>query len=642
VIPAAALPEGADCELGLPAGDRLLRFAAGTGGPVALYDRTDPTLIAPFPDDAILADDPSTETGKRIALPPPPFEGALGEVAAGIATSLARWDGFSPQSLFVVVLSHAIDPASIPLDEAASLEPGAAVALLDVDPASPDFGTRIPFTARVRSDDAGSGRTDHSLTLWPALDLRAAGHYAVVLTRGVTAVGGAAFGPSGFFERVLAPSGGPAEVERARAALAPTLEALGDLAAPILPGDLALALAVTTRSVFSDPSDWLSVKEQILAAPPPLLEVTSTESSASQIVYRGTVELPLWLTNPALTEVTRDGMGNPAALATDPVPFVFRVPVGAPQPMPIVIYQHGNPGSPEEVLSSRQSFLIEDGYAVLGIEDLQNRRFFSDITLQTAQIITRLVAYGGQPLTNFQTHADMMGVLRAIQGMGVPGNFPEIDPSRILFKGISFGAHHSLGFLPFAPEILAAACYVGSGRLYHANLHQLDYSGLLPIIGDALPGVRPRDVIAGFAALQNEQDRDDPHLLARHLYREPLAIAGLADTTPPSLLWIEGIGDSLVANVATRATAVELGIPTVGPIAVASPVLSPVDAPVASNIAPGVTAAHAQYDPATTPSCVFQSEGHFCAQISSEAEAQVERLFESALDGAPEIIQTLP
>jgi dienelactone hydrolase len=433
-------------------------------------------------------------------------------------------------------------------------------------------------------------------------------------------------------------------VEHARAALAPVLAGLAALPAPVLPGDLALAVGVTVRSVFSDPSDWVSVKEQYLAAAPPVLDVTSTEPSATQVVYRGTVTLPLWLNDPALTEITRDEGGAPVALGTDDVPFVFRVPVGAPTPMPIVIYQHGNPGSPNEVLSSRQTFLLEEGYAVVGIQDLQNRRFGEDIANQTTQIIGRLGFQNGQALTNFQTHADMMGLLRAIQGMGVAGNFPEVDPDRILFKGISFGAHDSLGFLPFAPEILAAASYVGSGRLYHANLHQIDYSDLLTGVIDALPGARPRDVIAGFAALQIEQDRDDPYLMARYLYREPLAIEGLSDTTPPSLLWIEGIGDSLVPNFATRATAVELGLPTLPPVAVSSPVLTEVAAPVASNIAPGVTGAHAQYDPATTESCLDagQAEGHFCAQISSEAEAQVEHLFETALEGAPEIVRTLP
>ena len=646
VIPAEALPPGTSCELHWPARDGLLAFSTGAASPVALYDRTDALLIAPFPDDALLVDDPSTGSGKRIALEPPPFEGLLGLVGQGIATALGRRDGFSPLQPFALAFSDALDPATVPLGAAASLEPDASVALLDVDRASPRFGERIPFTTAVRNDAAPGGATDHSLVLWPALDLEAGGRYALVVTRSAHTVGGQPFGPSGFFERVLlgAPDD-PADVQHARAALAPVLDALDEVSPPIAESEVALAVSISIRSEAFDPSDWVSVKEQILAAPPPVLDVTETESSAEETVYRGTVALPLWITTPSLTEVTRDaGTGAPTSLGTEDVPFVFRVPANAPTPMPVVIYQHGSPGSPEEIAGANSDFLIEAGYAMLGIQDVSNRRFGQSIPNQTTQTIGRLAFVGALPLTEFQTDADMLALLRAIQGMGVAGNYPEIDPTRILFRGISFGSHHSLGFLPFAPEVTAAASHVGSGRLYQPNLHQLDYNHLLDDILLALPGARPRDVIAGLAALQNEQDRDDPALLARYLYREPLAIAGLADTTPPSLLWIEGIGDSLVPNVATEASAVSLGIPTVRPVASPSPVLTEVDAPLQENIAPGVTAGHFQYDPAQTPSCVTagQTEGHFCAQIALELDQQVLHFYATALAGAPEIADFLP
>ena len=560
----------------------------------------------------------------------------------GISSALSARDGFSPLQPLALALSAAVDPTTIPLDEAASLDPDASIGLFDVDPASPDLGERIPFVAIPRSDAAGAGKTDHSLILLPGADLREGGHYALVVTRDAHTQDGTPFGPSGFFERVLGSAAAdPEPVQKARAALAPALEALANEVSPaILPAEVALAVSISVRSSFSDPSDWVSVKEQTLASAPVVLVPSETEDRANDVVYRGTVELPLWIEEGSFTEVTRDGGGAPTSLETDSVPFVFRIPKGAPTPMPIVIYQHGSPGSPEEIVGGNSNFLIEAGYAMLGIQDFSNRRFGQNATQQTTETIGRLAFIHHLPLTNFQTHADMMALLRAIQGMGQPGNFPEIDPTRILFRGISFGSHHSLAFLPFAPEVTAAASHVGSGRLFHANLHQLDYQGLLSQILLALPGARPRDVIAGFAAVQNEQDRDDSHLLARFLYREPLAIAGLADTTPPSLLWIEGIGDSLVPNVATRASAVELGIPTVRPVPGPSPVLTEVDAPISENLAPGVTAGHFQYDPFMTPSCLaaHQEEGHFCAQGADEVETQVLHFYATALSGAAEII----
>jgi hypothetical protein len=428
-------------------------------------------------------------------------------------------------------------------------------------------------------------------------------------------------------------------VQHAREALAPALEALAnDVTPAIVPDDIALAVSISVRSSFSDPSDWVSVKEQALASLPPVLVPTQTTVLPDEVIYRGTVELPFWLEDGSFTQITRDGGGAPVSLRTDSVPFVFRVPTGAEDPVPIVMYQHGSPGSPNEVLGD--DFLHEAGYAELGIQDFNNRQFGENANAQTQESIGRLAFIDHLPLSGFQTHADMMALLRVIQGMGTAGNFPEIDPTKILFRGISFGSHHSLAFLPFAREVTAAASHVGSGRLFHANLHQLDYNNLLGQVLQAVPGSRPRDVIAGFAAVQNEQDRDDSHLLARFLYREPLAISGLADATPPSLLWIEGIGDSLVPNVATRASAVELGIPTVRPVAVSSPVLTEVDAPLSGNIATGVTAGHFQYDPAHTQSCIDagQTEGHFCAQNADEVNTQVLHFYATALSGVAEII----
>ena len=110
--------------------------------------------------------------------------------------------------------------------------------------------------------------------------------------------------------------------------------------------------------------------------------------------------------------------------------------------------------------------------------------------------------------------------------------------------------------------------------------------------------------------------------------------------TPPSALFTEGVGDSLVPNNASRAMAVELGIPHVRPIARNVPGLVQVDAPVSQNLTPGLTSGYFQYDPATTPYCVTrpQPEGHYCPQSAPEAQAQRRHFLASALEGAAEII----
>ena len=153
-------------------------------------------------------------------------------------------------------------------------------------------------------------------------------------------------------------------------------------------------------------------------------------------------------------------------------------------------------------------------------------------------------------------------MLRALEGIaardwlpnGAPDGVLELDTSKIVYRGVSFGAHHSLGFLPFAPEVTAAVEVVGGGRVFENTLHQLDFYDAAGAPG-RLAGAAATILLVGLAALQNDTDREDPIFLARHLYRDPLPISGQPISSRPSLLWLEGIGDSIVSNNATRAAA---------------------------------------------------------------------------------------
>jgi len=652
--PTPALPGGKSCRVAwrAPGGDVAeLSFSSAADGPLAtaLYDRADPFQAAPFPDDYWLVPDPSQPSGRRIALELGPYPEPLESAVLGVERSLADRDGWSPVQPFVLAFSDPVDPEAIPFEEAQSLDPAAAIALFDTDPASPDYGRQLGFTARLRRDLAPDGSAEHNLLLFPTRMLREGGSYALAVTRRLHAKGqpGRPFGPSPFLQAaLLGPlAGEPPAAARAREALTPVYEFLAEVPElPIPPEDLALALAVSIRSERFDPSDWVSAKEQALAAEPPLLEVTEQSVVDGDRVLRGRLQLPSYL-GADLVGVTRDpSSGAPVAERNDAVPFVFRIPDGAPEPLPVVVYQHGSPGSPEEINGFANRFLLDAGYALIGIQDFANRRFGANFTALTIGVLFRVANTGHVPLAQFQTHADLFGLLRAIQGMGVPGNFPEIDPSRIFYRGISFGAHHSLGFLPFAPEVRAAVSVVGGGRFFENTLHQLDTFGTLGGIQAVLADATPTLLLVGFAALQNDADRDDPQYLARHLYRDPLPVAGQRDLEPPSLLWLEGLGDSIVSNTATRSAADELGLPQVEPALAASSFQQQMTAPLRANLAPGVTGGHFQYRPLSTPSCIaaFQFEGHFCPQVAQEAAAQTLHFFATASGGGgAEIVDPL-
>jgi hypothetical protein len=665
VNPDEELPAGALCHvrfLGQRGPEEFL-FAVAEGDDAATisYDRSDPTSLAPFPDDFWLVDDPSTPSGKRIQLE----AGDLGDptlnvAVASIAAAIADRDGFSPIQSIVLGLSEGIDPANLPQDEFGSIDPLSPIALYDMDPGSASFGQLVPFTLEVRSDPAPDGTSDHTAILFPAVRLEPGGTYGLVVTRRLVAAGdpGRPFVSSVFFDQVAGPAapGEDAAAGRARESIEPVLdflESVPDL--PIPREDVALAVRISIRSEAFDPSDLVAIKEATLAAPPPTLEVQSLDepSFSRAAILRGTVELPVYLDPANPGRLHRDPVsGRPVPSSTEAVPFVLSLPEQSLDgPVPIVLYQHGTPGSPEEILFGFNDFLDDAGYAIGGIQDVLNRRFGEDPQTQTQTQFILLLLFQHFPLFDFQSYADMLGFLRAIQGLGdeswlplfAPDDVPEIDPSRILFRGISQGSHYSLAFLPLAPEITAAASVVGAGRYFEQAIHQFSTVDFASV----LPAARPGDILVGLAALESDMDRQDSHLLARHLYREPLAVLGRTGTTPPSLLWLEGIGDSLVTNNSTRAAAAELGIPLVRPVQHPTPVLEEADAPLSENIAPDVTAGHFQYDPVNTPSCrdlFFQFEGHFCPQIALEAEEQTLHLFETALDpgASPEIIDPFP
>jgi hypothetical protein len=549
-------------------------------------------------------------------------------------------DGFSPNQMVMLDFSESVDPVSLPADAFASLDPFAQIALFNMDPGSADFGARVPFTAHVGNHPAPVS-VDHTVVLFPAVTLDPGGSYGLVVTNRLHAAenAGRPFDHSEFFQAVAS---GPTPVEaseaaRARESIEPVLAFLESVPeVPIPREDVALALRISIRSEDFDPSDLVAVKEAYLAAPPPVLNVTNINATERRAaVIRGTVDLPIYIgPGDDLGVVNRDPLtGKPVPVEFEAVPFVLSLPDAAQEgPVPIVFFQHWWGGQPSHLLGRDQEFLDDAGYAIGGIQDFSHRRFHFPLGLGVETVEHRhVLAHQRFPLLNIQTYMDMLGFLRAIQGLGersflprdAPDDIPEIDPTRILFRGHSLGAQHAHAFLALAPEVTAAVASAGTGRVYETYMHQSHPRGVWTDY------YLFRLVLYGI-----EHDRHDSYPLAKHLYREPLAIEGVEDATPPSLLFLEGIGDPLISSTALRAAANQFGIPLIRPLQRSTPVLEEMDAPLAANIAPDVTAGLFQYDPFETPSCrdrgIFNA--HVCAGLAREAEAQILHFFETALD----------
>lgn len=656
VNPAGELPAEARCTLAWtgPSGAESIAFGVAADGAPAIvpYDREDESQLAPFPDDVFLAPDASTPTGLRLAIPTPDRPGnvvALFEPLVGVLPE--SLDGFSALAPIVLAVPEALDPGSIPLTEAASLDPFAALGLFDLDPASPTYLQRVAFDLVMKDEPNADGTAAHVLIVFPVAPLAARGRYAFVVTRRALVDPTRPLGPSAYTSRALADVDHPSGA--AAAALAGAHPAL-------LPDDLALVLRVTVRSLDRVGDDLIALREQTLAQPAPaytITKVTPEEDADSPIaaVLEGEWYAPDFRDGDFLA---RDAAGRPRLLGTRPIPFVLALPRSAETaPAPLVMYQHGNPGSAErEVPSQGRRGLGAAGFAVAGFTDIVNRELggasgdvsaYIDIVIQDILVARRV--------PDILATLDAAAQLSFIQLLGsmhdldvlpldAPDGQPDLDTGAPLaYLGVSFGSHRGTGLLPFAPEIKAATLLVGGGRIA-TSIVQQESDGPTPNHLYELVTQLSRDLTrvelwVGVALVQAAADEQDWLTHAGRLYDDPYP---LDRPERASVLLIEGLADGLVPEPSTRAAATAMGLTQLQPSPEPVPTLAQgAPGPLGANIDARTTGGFLQYVPkgygALTPSptCEGQAEGHYCAQSASR-QVYV-RFFESALGGVPTI-----
>ena len=674
VAPTSDLPPSARCELewqGADGRQSLVFETASAGATVVVrYDRSDADAVAPLPDDFWLVDDVSTPTGVRLAVPTPAGPPGRADLFEALLAETRRLDGWSPLGPLVLELGDAPDPTTLPRTAAESLDPLATVGLFDLA-RGPGLGSRVPFRLQARTDTTPSGRTSHALLIFPAIPLAPGGRYGLVVTRRALAAAERPLGPSEFFARALAPAtpSEPAAVSRARMLADEVLDTVERHAAlPIPRQDVALALRISVRTTDDLPRDLLAIRSELAAQPPPAFRVgeVTVEPASSPVlaIVHGTWDAPDWRDG---ANLARDAAGSPRRTQTRPVPFTLAVPrVPATLPMPLVLYQHGNPGSAEgEIPGAARRSLAAAGFAVIGFTDVLDREV-SPGGSDEERIESQVVAVFGALLANHrlpdywtETHAEQLAFLRGLAGLDVlplvegpsglasaPDGAPDFA-SPFAYLGVSEGANGAPALLPYAPEIGSAVLVGGGARLAEVLLHQQP-TALVQQLASLHPGLSPVDVWAGISLFQQLFDAQDGHNHARFLYRDPpqATRGGRA----ASVLLIEGLDDSLVPNSATESLAWALGpVPLAGPVLRPVPFLSSAALPLRANVDLETTAGLVQYAPTglpgipPTPGCAALppssgGEGHYCAQRAAESLRQQAAFLRSALGGGAPVI----
>ncbi len=659
VQPAGTLPADESCELWARTvdGEVVVPFQTRPLGTafVPLYDRRDSARALPFPDDFYLVPD-----GDRfeMVLDLPPVTGTAGTLLTNVAAvAQAESDGWSPIGPWSVELSALPPTSTLPTDRAASLDPLSTVALIDLTEGSPTEGERIPFKLVPRSDTFPPEPISHNLVIFPGIPLEPEGTYGVIVTDRVLTSASEPLGRSAFFEAVASPfvPGEDAEITTARP-LAEEVLAAGEALAPVpIPReDVVVAVRMSIRSTDHFVDDLLAMRVEVQNTPPDVQidSVTAAGGWAAATVI-GSFQVPAWTTTSAY--LSRGGDGLPEATGTQRVPFIMTLPDAAAVSggAPVIMYQHGSPGSAEgEVPGSGEGFLGQAGFALAGFTDPLNRLFPTQDALNLA-ILGNVLLNGASPEYYLQAYAEQMAFVEALYSLvdldvlplGAPDGIPDLDLSVLGYEGISYGSNHAQAFLAYEPNITAASLVAGHIRFVELIEHQdrtrpTGQSLIREVIGSFLTGVEAPGLWMTMALFAVTYDRQDPHNHARFIYREPVVVDGT--TQKASILLAEGIDDRYTSNNSSRSLARQLGIPMLATPPVPVPDLPTQAGPIQANVDPATTAAMVQWVPngsGLPPSsgCAGWYEGHFCVQVSPAARDQRVDFYQSALSGVPVI-----
>ena len=422
---------------------------------------------------------------------------------------------------------------------------------------------------------------------------------------------------------------------------------------PIPREDVALALRFTVHTNDTIPLAPLAMRAQLHALPPPAFTIDEVTPGSGHVaaIVRGTFETPDWRDD--VGTLSRDADGLPTVQSVGPIPFVLALPDRPQGGAPVILYGHGRPGSAEEVPSFASRGLAEAGFALLGVTEPLDREVGQDSGLQAQAILLHLLIHHDMPGFWLQAVGEKLALIRLVPELdaldvlplGGPDGSPDLDVGAPLgYLGISWGGITGQMLLPYAPEIHAANLVAGCGRFTELTIYQEGLRGLSLIdqVGQFFPRVLASELWAGFGVFQLIYDPQEAQSHAAFLYRRPLLVDGT--TRKASILWSEGIGDSFAPANASHASAHTIGIPLVAPVRQGTPILPVIPAPVQSNIDAATTGGQFQFVPQgipglpPTPGCESQTEGHFCAQTNPAAVQQRVRFFESALEGAPVIV----
>lgn len=345
-----------------------VRFEPGEGSTLSLGS-------TPWPDDLYL------DRAGHINV--------TGTVEAGITADQARMlsdlDGFGVSTPVFFYLDGAIDPSTLPKDEASSLESLASAFLIDADTSSPDAFTKVPVVVQWQA-------SAKRVALRPAdgHPLTPGRRYAAVITRRVKDTKGGQLEPAAKFAWIRDPDLvlTDTRLSAARAQYTPVLETLVKSGLPRQ--DISAMAVFHVQNVDQDLTDARRLVRAGKVPVPTLSEPIASTKLDAQLgsasgaagfeasgaaphenlyaMVHGTLPSPNFLSATATThgKFERESDGQLRVKRTDAVPFTLFLPRSSLK-APIVIYQHQRDRERSDALAIANE-LAARGLATLALD----------------------------------------------------------------------------------------------------------------------------------------------------------------------------------------------------------------------------------------------------------------------------------
>ncbi len=479
----------------LPTEPQVVTFTVADDTP------TTPLGQIPFPSDLYR----DAEGRLDLRGVPRPRSNALHETIVSEAET--RTPGFAPSGTMYLNFGGTVPTGRLPEDGAASLLPDSALQLVNVDPASPHRGERIPLQWKVR-ETATDWLPANTLMVRcvEGRAMRGGTTYALVVTD-AAGLADPAFAGSLAADR---PAG--AAAGRAWDAHAPLRDYLAD--DPALAGKVAGAAVFTTQ----DPADELfRLYEHVKALPAP--ELVSIESLGIQQInkfelFDGVYRAPRFqegdipYQRPGEGALHVNAAGEFEATGMEDIRFSLSVPnKDAPETgWPVVMYGHGTGGDFHSYIGEKiANILTRNDVAVIAIDQIHHGTRDNGVCAGQAdpQTCVELLFFNffvpaagrdnvRQSAIDYVSLHKFVQTLRINPNQSRAGNIVALDPTRIAYMGHSQGGLNGALYMAIERDIRGGMLSgAGAGLDMSVELKKAPVDLALPFA--AVLGLKPDD-----------------------------------------------------------------------------------------------------------------------------------------------------